>query len=113
MSGCAGIVHITLQCFDGLALRSLLSDAPNHRRDQRTYVWLDFVPRIPCHEYVCIGVQALSAPIGTTALEVGNLLDARIELRLPRIFGNVDIFAIEDVFDRVCAVGVLLAFALS
>jgi hypothetical protein len=50
---------------------------------------------------MCVCVEAHGAPIGAAALEVGDLLDARIEFRLPRIFWDVDIFAVEYIVDGV------------
>jgi hypothetical protein len=97
------VVCHTFQGFDGLALGGLLPDALDHRRDQLAHLRLDVVPCIACHEYVRVGVQALGAPIGAAALEVGDLLDARMELRLPRVFGNVDVVAVEYIVDRVGA----------
>ena len=60
---------------------------------------LDFVLCVSRHEYMRVCVQTLGAPIGAAALEVGDLLNTRIELRLPRILGDVDVFAIKYVFD--------------
>ena len=53
---------------------------------------------------MCVGIQAVGAALGAAALEVGNLLNAYIELRLPLVFGDIDIFAVEDFVDRVGAV---------
>ena len=46
-----------------------------------------------------VSVQAFGAPLGAAALQVGNLLDARVELGLPRIFRQTDVFAVEDIID--------------
>ena len=96
-------VH-TFQGFDNLSLRRLLSDTLNHRRDELVYMSLNLIPRIAGHENVCVGIQAFGAPLGAAALEVGDLFDARVELSLPRIFGYVDIFAVEYIVDGCCAV---------
>ena len=62
---------------------------------------LDFFVGVASHEYVRVGIQAVGAALGAAALEVRDLLNAYIELRLPLVFGNIDIFAVEDFVDRV------------
>lgn len=53
---------------------------------------------------MCIGIQALGTPFGAAALQICNLLDARVELRFPSILWNFNIFAVEYVFNGVGAV---------
>ena len=48
--------------------------------------------------------QALAATFGAAALEVRDLLHTNGELRLPRVFGDVDVFAVENLVDGVGAV---------
>jgi hypothetical protein len=66
---------------------------------------LDFFVGIASHEYVRVGIQAVGPALGATALEVGDLLDAYIEFRLPLVLWDIDIFAVEDLIDRVGTVG--------
>lgn len=62
------------------------------------------------HEDVCVGFQAFGATLSAATLEVANLLDASVELGFPCLFGNVDIFAVEeDVLDGVGAVRVTIS----
>lgn len=65
---------------------------------------LNLIPRTAGHEHVCVGIQAFGAPLGAATLEVGDLLDARVEFGLPRVFGYIDIFAVEYIVDGCCAV---------
>lgn len=62
---------------------------------------LDVFIRIARHEDVCIGREALGAALSRAALQVGNLLDAHAELRLPLLLRDVHIFAVEDLINRV------------
>jgi hypothetical protein len=66
---------------------------------------LNFFVGIASHEYVRVGIQAVGPALGATALEVGDLLDADIEFRLPLVLWDIDIFAVEDLIDRVGTVG--------
>lgn len=53
-----------------------------------------------------IGMQAVSATLGATALEIYDLLHPGIELSLPSTFGNISIIvAVKKLFDGGCAVG--------
>jgi hypothetical protein len=63
----------------------------------------DLVSRVSRHEYVRIGSQAICAALGAAALEVANLLNASIELGFPGFFGDIDIFAVEYLVDRIGA----------
>lgn len=69
----------------------------------------DLFVGIPRHENVCIGGKALSTAFGGATLQVGNLLDAQAELRLPLLFRYLNIFAVEDLIDGVSAVVKVLA----
>ena len=91
----------TFQGLNSLALSSLLPDAPKNRRQKLSNMRLDFFVGVASHEYVRVGIQAVGAALGAAALEVRDLLNAYIELRLPLVFGNIDIFAVEDFVDRV------------
>jgi len=64
---------------------------------------LDLLVRIARHEDVRICCEALGAALRRAALQVGNLLDAHAELRLPLLLGYMHIFAVEDLVDRVGA----------
>lgn len=59
----------------------------------------------PCHEDVCICIQAVGTAIGAASLAVDNLLDASLQLRFPGVDRDISIFAVENVVYGVGAVG--------
>ena len=65
---------------------------------------LNLLVRIARHENVRICREALGAALRRAALQIGNLLDAHAELRLPLLLGDMHIFAVEDLVNRVGAV---------
>jgi hypothetical protein len=52
---------------------------------------------------VCESVQAVGAALPAAPLAVDNLVDAGVQLGFPCIDRDVDIFAVEDVVNRVGA----------
>lgn len=98
MNGPSG--RVTFERFNSLNLCSLLPDASDHRRHQVAYMALNLISRISSHEDMRISVEAFGAALGAAALQVGNLLDTCVQLRLPRIFGDTDVLAVENVVDR-------------
>lgn len=53
---------------------------------------------------MCICIETFCAPFRAAALEVCNLLDTDIELGLPRILWDVDVFAVENLVYGIRAV---------
>lgn len=94
----------TFECLCSFALGSLLSNTTKHRLQELSDMRLNLLVCIARHEDVRIRGEAFSAALGRAALQIGNLLDAHAELRLPLLLRYMHIFAVEDLVDRVGAV---------
>jgi hypothetical protein len=70
---------------------------------------LDLISGESRHEYMCVGIQAFGAPLGTAALEIADLLDACVKLGFPCLLGYGHVVAVENLVDRVRAAGSALA----
>lgn len=67
---------------------------------------LNLISGIASHENVRIGYETLRASLGAAALKICDLLDAHIELRLPRIFWDIHIFAVENFVNGIGAANI-------
>lgn len=99
----------TLKGLYSLVLCCLLPDASKHRLQQLSGMRLDLFVGIARHENVCVRSEAFSATFRGATLQVGDLLDAHTELRLPLFFRDMDIFAVQYLVNRVGAAVEVLA----
>jgi hypothetical protein len=93
----------TLQSCDSFALSRLLPDTLDHGWQEAAHVALDLVVGVSRHEDMCIGIQALCAAICAAAFGIADLLHACVELCFPGRFGDLSIFAVDDIVDGVGA----------